>query len=65
MNKIRACNLAVVLAVMTVSMCLVCSCFGRKEMSNLVIVQNETFTMTGDSIIEDTVFAYAVSPSRT
>ena len=64
MNKIRACNLAVVLAVMTVSMCLVCSCFGRKEMSNLVIVQNETFTMTGDSIIEDTVFAYAVSPSR-
>ena len=26
-------------------------------MSNRVIVQNETFTITGDSIVEDTVFA--------
>ena len=33
-------------------------------MSNHVIVQNETFILTGDSIIEDSVFAYAVSPDR-
>lgn len=33
------------------------ACSGRKEMSNQVIVQNEVFTMTGDSLIEDTVYA--------
>jgi hypothetical protein len=43
---------------------LLCACGGRKEMSNQVIVQNEVFTLTGDSLIEDTVFAYAIKPDR-
>jgi len=33
-------------------------------MDKRVIVQNETFTLTGDSIIEDTVFAVAVTRDR-
>ena len=37
---------------------LLCACGGRKEMSNQVIVQNEQFTVTADSIIEDTVVAW-------
>jgi len=41
-----------------------CACSGRKEMSSRVIVQNETFTLTGDSIIEDSVFAYALTPEK-
>ena len=36
---------------------MLCACGGRHEMSSRVIVQNETFTLTGDSVIEDTVFA--------
>lgn len=50
-------SLAVVLATIVVGFVLLCSCQGRKEMGNHVIVQNEDFTLTGDSIIEDTVFA--------
>ena len=34
------------------------ACDSRKEMSNMVIVQNDTFTLTGDSVIEDTVIAW-------
>jgi len=59
MNENRTRSIALVLAVLTVSIGLVCSCGGRKEMSNRVIVQNELFTLTGDSVIEDSVFAYA------
>lgn len=54
-------SIAVTLAVMVVSCILLWSCGGRHEMSNRVIVQNETFTLTGDSVIEDTVFAVAVN----
>ena len=36
---------------------ILCACHGHEEMGNNVIVQNEVFTVTGDSIIEDTVFA--------
>ena len=39
---------------------LLCCCSDRQQMSNQVIVQNDTFVMTGDSIIEDTVFARAL-----
>ena len=52
------------LAAIAVGFNLLCSCEGRKEMSNQVIVQNETFTLTGDSIIEDSVFAVASKPDR-
>lgn len=34
-----------------------CACHGHEEIGNNVIVQNEVFTVTGDSIIEDTVVA--------
>ena len=57
-------NIALTLAVITVSLPLLCGCGGRNEMSNRVIVQNETFTLTGDSVIEDSVFAVAVKPDR-
>ena len=40
------------------------SCGSRHEMSSRVIVQNETFTLTGDSVVEDTVFAAALTPDR-
>ena len=36
---------------------LLCACGRNKAMSSSVIVQNETFTVTGDSIVEDTVVA--------
>ena len=48
--------LAVALALLVLS-----GCGGRGEMSGRVIVQNDTFTLTGDSVIEDTVFARALS----
>ena len=57
-------RIAVMLAVMTVSMIFVCSCEGHGEMSGHAIVQNETFTLTGDSVIEDTVFAAVVKGGR-
>ena len=53
----RTQSIALTLAAIAVSVFVVCSCSGRKEMSNRVIVQNEAFTVTGDSIIEDTVWA--------
>ena len=60
----RMVNMTKALAVITVSFVLLCACGGRREMSSQVIVQNETFTLTGDSVIEDSVFAYALSPDR-
>lgn len=56
-------SIAVTLAVVTVSFVLLCGCGGRNQMSSHAIVQNETFTLTGDSVIEDTVFA-AAKPDR-
>lgn len=49
------------LAAMAVSVIL-CACQGRKDMGNHVIVQNEVFTLTGDSVIEDSIYA-CVLPS--
>ena len=46
-----------VLAVLAVSL-LLFACSRDKVMSNQVIVQNELFTLTGDSIIEDTITAW-------
>lgn len=37
---------------------ILCACGKPKEMSNQVIVQNEAFTLTGDSIIQDTIIAW-------
>ena len=37
---------------------LLCACHGRQEMNNQVIVQNEYFTVTGDSVIEDSIHAW-------
>lgn len=51
------------LAAIAVSVIL-CACSGRKEMSNQVIVQNDLFTLTGDSLIEGNVIAYCPSPDR-
>ena len=64
MLKNRMQNIVRMLAALVVSTLLLWSCGGRKEMSNHVIVQNDTFIMTGDSIIEDTVFAIAVKPDH-
>ena len=52
------------LAAIVVSLGLLCSCDGHKEMNSLVIVQNDTFTLSADSIVEDSVFAAVVSPDR-
>ena len=46
-----------VLAVLAVSL-LLFACSRDKVMSNQVIVQNELFTLTGDSIIEDTIVVW-------
>ena len=64
MLKNRTHCVVMVLAAIAVGFNLLCSCGGRKEMSNRVIVQNETFTLTGDSVIEDSVFAVAIKPDR-
>ena len=37
---------------------LLCGCHGRQEKASRIIVQNEQFTVTGDSITEDTVLAW-------
>ena len=50
-------SIALALATIVVSLGLLCSCGGRKEMSNQVIVQNEAFTLTRDSIIEGPIYA--------
>ena len=60
MLRNRAQSIAVMLAAIAVSL-LLFACSGRKEMSNQVIVQNELFTLTGDSIIEDSIYACAKS----
>jgi hypothetical protein len=57
MLKNRAQSIAVTLAAIAVSL-LLFACSGRKEMSNQVIVQNDSFTLTGDSLIEDTIVAW-------
>ena len=64
MRQYRLQSIALTLAVIAVSIGLLCGCGKRSQMSNRVIVQNETFTLTGDSVIEDTVFAVAVKPDR-
>ena len=61
-NRTR--GIALMLAAFAVGAILLCSCDDGKSMSSQVIVQNETFTMTGDSIIEDTVFAVSSKPDR-
>ena len=57
MLRNRAQSIAVMLAAIAVGLIL-CACNKGKEMSNQVIVQNEAFTLTGDSIIEDTIIAW-------
>ena len=57
MLRNRAQSIAVMLAAFAVSL-LLFACSGRKEMSNQVIVQNESFTLTGDSLIEDTIVTW-------
>ena len=57
MLRNRAQSIAVMLAAIAVGLIL-CACNKGKEMSNQVIVQNEAFTLTGDSIIEDTIVAW-------
>ncbi|MBQ1486662.1 MAG: hypothetical protein IIZ44_09410, partial [Muribaculaceae bacterium] len=37
---------------------LLCGCHSRQEKASRIIVQNERFTVTGDSIVEDTVMAW-------
>ena len=56
--------MGIVLIAFAVSILSLCACGGRNEMSNQVIVQNESFVLTGDSVIEDTVFACAPSVDR-
>lgn len=63
MKKNRTLSTIWMLAAIAVSLFL-CACGGRKEMSNRVIVQNEAFTLSGDSVIEDTVIAYCPTPSH-
>ena len=57
-------SIIMMLVASAVSMGFLCGCNGHKKMSNRVIVQNETFTLTGDSIIEDSVFAVVVKGDR-
>ena len=64
MKRNRTQHIALMLAAVAVSFSLLCGCGGRKEMSNQVIVQNEVFTLTGDSIIEDSVYACVISDNR-
>ena len=57
MSDRRLFSLTWVLAAIAVSMVLF-ACDRSKEMSNQVIVQNDSFTVTGDSIIEDSIIAW-------
>ena len=64
MNRNRTQSImAWMLAAFAVSVFL-CACDRHVEMSNQVIVQNEDFTMTGDSIIEDTIYACVLPSGR-
>lgn len=53
--------LVVPLAALAASL-LLCACSSREQVGNGVIVRNEVFTLTGDSLVEDTVVA-CVAPS--
>ena len=71
MLKTRNLNMGKTLAATVVGLCLcVClsclshSCRRAGEMNSRVIVQNDTFTLTGDSIVEDTVYACVSTPGR-
>ena len=64
MKQNRMQSIAVALAVIAVSIGLLCGCGGRNQMSSHAIVQNDSFTVTADSVIEDTVFAVAVNGDR-
>ncbi len=57
-------SIGLMLATAVVGVLLLCSCQGRQEMSSGVIVQNDSFTMTGDSVIEDSIYAVALSRER-
>ena len=45
------------LMVVAVGLLCLCGCHRNGELTSHVIVQNERFTVSGDSVIEDTVFA--------
>lgn len=64
MLRQRMPSITLALAAMAVSLALLCNCSDRKEMSNRVIVQNELFTITGDSVIEGRFYACAPKPDR-
>ena len=54
-----------ILAVVAAGLLLLSACSrGHSEMNGRVIVQNDTFTLTGDSVVEDTVTACVLSPDR-
>ena len=57
MRMKRMVGMTRLLAVLAVGLIL-CACGKGKEMSNQVIVQNEAYTVTGDSIIEDSIIAW-------
>ena len=50
----------VVLMAITVSAVLLCSCKDHKPMGDNVIVRNEIFTLTGDSLTEGAIYAHAI-----
>ena len=64
MLRSRIPNIGLSLAVIAVGVLVLLACGRGQGMSNSVIVQNETFVLTGDSVIEDTVYACVKSPDR-
>jgi len=61
MLRNRTQSIAVMLAAIVVG-AILCACTERKETNNRVIVQNDLFTLTGDSLIEGDIIAYCPSP---
>ena len=59
MSKGRTQHLAHQLATIAVSLLLLCSCKERNQINGNVIEQNDSFTVTGDSIIEGSLWAMA------
>lgn len=59
MIKDRTQYYARMLAAIAVSLLLFGSCGGHKEVNGKIIEQNDSFTVTADSIIEDTIWAVA------
>lgn len=57
-------SVAMLLAAVVVGCVSLCSCGRQGEMSNRVLVQNETFKLTGDSLVEGPVFARAAAPDH-